>query len=723
VRTRLFLALGLALALGRPSIARADGEDLAGLLNESVVTAASNSAETSRDAPATSTVITGDALRKYGVRTLTEALDLLALGTMSGKNGSGADDIGARGVSIASSDARHFLVLVDGVRANGVAFGTMGLGRTSGIPLEIVDHVEVILGPGSVLYGSNAMLGVINVVTKSAKDFSGARVGFESELLTSVRPWAGYGHTFELGSTEGEVTGEFEYFKQWGPSLYVQPAYGGIDPATGNPYRYTLSPTGTGTWGGADATTFSKTEGGALTGRARLGKFELSYNGQIATGPTNTVGSDFGTDQLTTHRRLLLNLTYADQLTPVMSLRAHAYLNASDDDTTFYSSWEPNCPDSSINCRLDIIQEGVVRGLEVTPSVDWFKNGTFVTLVGGDAEWQSARSVFNEFNAASGAPVLPSYGLFDRQMITMAAYAQQAWNPLPAFGLNLGGRLDYDPRFSPVFSPRVAARVDPWRGGTLKVIYSQAFRAPSFYENYFSHPLEPAAVGLRPEYEQSVEGSVEQRFSAQRLLFGVFATHWTDLIDFYQFTAQEAAAYVSEGKALLPPAYVERNLSSIRNWGFDTAFDGQLAESAIQYGVTLTAAVAMEQDTGSTQATPLPVAPRAFGNAHLSYDLPGDLPTIALAVGAQSARPFEGAFTSGFTPAPYAPAQAILHATVSGQFPAVHGLSYRVSGLYATADREPYRAGPAVGPSPQTPSPSMVPIDRARVLAGLTYEF
>ena len=62
----------------------------------------------------------------------------------------------------------HFLVLVDGHAMNEPLRGSAWTGVGSGVPIEIIDHIEVIVGPGSVLYGSNAMFGLINVVTKRA---------------------------------------------------------------------------------------------------------------------------------------------------------------------------------------------------------------------------------------------------------------------------------------------------------------------------------------------------------------------------------------------------------------------------------------------------------------------------------------------------------------------------------------------------------------------------
>jgi outer membrane receptor for ferrienterochelin and colicins len=720
MKPRTLLGLCAAATMSWSMGARADGEDLAGLLDESVVIAASNTAERGRDAPATSTVITGESLRKYGARTLAEAMDMLALGTMSGRNAGGVE-IGARGLSIAGSNGEHFLLLLDGARMNQILHGTAAF-ELGGIPLDIVDHIEVILGPGSVLYGSNAMLGVINVVTKGAKDFSGPRVGVESELFTSIRPWAGYGTTFELGGVKGEATAEFEYYRRWGPSLYFPPIYGGIDPVTGKPYRYTTSPVGTGVWGGGDSTRTVNAEAPSLVGHIRLGHFELGYAASTVRGPIAGTPDAFDVPSEYFERRLLLNLAYDDQLSAVVRLKAHAYVNGADSQTRIDVTTLPDCTNATITCRLAVQGEGILRGIEVTPSLDWFKNGTFVTLLGIDGGWRSARSLVNEYDEATGAPVRVSLGRFDKTDAAAAAYVQQTWNPLPWIGLNAGGRLDYDPRFSSVLSPRLAGRVDPWTGGTLKVIYSQAFRAPSFYESYFSHPLNPAPDNLQPEREQSLEGSVEQRFSAHRLLFGAFATHWSDLIANYYFSSYEASQYVAEGKALVPPLYQYRNLDSVQNWGFNMAFEGSQFARTLEYGVNLTAAMA-RLDDGRGQTSPLPTAPSIFGNAHVAYDLPGALPTLALAASAQGERPVQDAFMSGFRPIPYVPAQLALHLTVSGPIPVLAGLSYRVTGFYSTTDREPYRIRPDIGPSSVYTSPSLVPIDRARVMVGLQYEF
>jgi outer membrane receptor for ferrienterochelin and colicins len=721
MKARTLTVLVVFASLALPGRARADDDDLDALLNEKVVTGASSVAETTRDAPATSTVITGDELRTYGARTLAEAIDMLSLGAMTAQ-ASDSGEIGARGVLIAHSGGQHFLLLINGQRANDILFGSAIVSRASGIPLEIVDHVEIILGPGSVLYGSNAMLGVINVVTKPAKDFSGARVGIESDLFTSVRPWAGGGTPFKLFGVEGEATGEVEYFRQWGPRLSYDPVYGGLDPTTGQPIRYTSGPQGTGVWGGTESDAQQRIEAGSMLGRVSLGKFALSLGLASNRAPVGSAGGDFDSD---THSRtgvVRANLAYEDLWTPALRMKAHAYVNLQDSTSTLYYSRAPDCALAAGTCQIDVLGESATRGLEVTPSIDWFRNGKFVTTLGAEGVSRGARTILNTYDASNLRPVADSTGMFNRDDMAFAAYAQQTWNPVRWFGLNVGGRLDYDPRFAPVSSPRVAIRVDPWHGGTLKLIYSEAFRAPSFFESYFGHPLSPAADSLRPERERSLEASIEQRFAAQRLLFGAFATNWTDLIQYYQFSAEESAAWVAEGKSTIPPSYQYRNINSVNNWGVNAAFSGSQLSRALEYGVNVTAAIARITDDQEAP-DPLTVSPSLFGNAHVAYHLPGLLPTLALAVSGQGRRPVEDAFSSSFTSYLYSPVQVVVRGTVTGPVPHAPGLSYRLTAFYSSTDREPFLAGPVVSPSAQYRSPALVPIDRARVTVGLQYEF
>ena len=135
----------LALVLGLPCGARAQEEgdaaapsdlgDLESLLGEEVVTTASRSAERSSTAPATVQIIDGATLRRYGIRSLDEALGFLGLGSFvadtSGDYNTGVDT-GFQGVLLRDRN-RHVLVLIDGHVTNAQSTGETRLDVALGV--------------------------------------------------------------------------------------------------------------------------------------------------------------------------------------------------------------------------------------------------------------------------------------------------------------------------------------------------------------------------------------------------------------------------------------------------------------------------------------------------------------------------------------------------------------------------------------------------------------
>src|SRR5262249_23091752 len=158
--------------------------DLEAALSEPIVATASKSAEDESTAPATTTTITADDLRRYGIHSLDEALNYLSLGFIS-QHPLHAVDVGAPGLLVTADFGEHILLLLNGHALNEQWVGTAYFERGAGIPMELIDHIEVILGPSSVLYGANAMLGVINVVTKRAAEYNGFHLIGEMDLVTA----------------------------------------------------------------------------------------------------------------------------------------------------------------------------------------------------------------------------------------------------------------------------------------------------------------------------------------------------------------------------------------------------------------------------------------------------------------------------------------------------------------------------------------------------------
>jgi len=202
-------ALRIAIASAGLSCAvssRADGtSNLSELLNESVITTSSTSAVRASTAPATSVTITAEELRTFGVRTLAEAMDLFAMSVVT-SSPLGAPDVGARGVLLTRDNGKHFLLLVNGHAINDPLYRAARFDQGAGIPIQLVDQIEITVGPGSVLYGSNAMLGVINVITKRAAESATAEVESEYEPGRSVRAGATAGVPFQLFGAASELT-------------------------------------------------------------------------------------------------------------------------------------------------------------------------------------------------------------------------------------------------------------------------------------------------------------------------------------------------------------------------------------------------------------------------------------------------------------------------------------------------------------------------------------
>jgi iron complex outermembrane receptor protein len=144
------------------------------------VTSVAKQPEPYGQAPAAIQVITGDEIRRSGASSIPEALRLADSLDVAQKN-SHDWAISARGFN--TSLANKLLVLVDGRTVYTPLFAGVFWDAHDYL-LEDIDRIEVISGPGGTLWGANAVNGVINITTKSAKDTQGLYVesGGGSEL-------------------------------------------------------------------------------------------------------------------------------------------------------------------------------------------------------------------------------------------------------------------------------------------------------------------------------------------------------------------------------------------------------------------------------------------------------------------------------------------------------------------------------------------------------------
>lgn len=137
------------------------------LLNEQIITA-SKTAQKISDIPASVVVVTRNDIETYGYRTLAEVLEHISgLYLFETYEVQGSENYGVRGF-FNSITNRNMIILVNGVNQTFDYDSTSRLPRVT-VPVEAIDHIEVVRGPMSVIYGSGAFFGAINIITNQDK--------------------------------------------------------------------------------------------------------------------------------------------------------------------------------------------------------------------------------------------------------------------------------------------------------------------------------------------------------------------------------------------------------------------------------------------------------------------------------------------------------------------------------------------------------------------------
>lgn len=163
---------------------------------EEIVVTATRTERTIKDLSATVSVITREDIEASNANSCTDLLNTLP-GLFVQKTGSfGRADVDIRGIG---GGGTAIMVLIDG---RPVKMGLFGCTITHSLPLDNVERIEVIRGPLSVLYGSDALGGVINIITKQVKR------GFETDLTTSYGTYNTQQYRFRYGGN----LGKFNYY-------------------------------------------------------------------------------------------------------------------------------------------------------------------------------------------------------------------------------------------------------------------------------------------------------------------------------------------------------------------------------------------------------------------------------------------------------------------------------------------------------------------------------
>jgi outer membrane receptor protein involved in Fe transport len=171
-RRAVFLAFALTHAVARAN------DDLLQLPLEALleirVIAASSYEQVAAEAPSAVSVITADEIRTRGYRTIAAAL--ASLPGLYVTDDLSYSYLGSRGFNRIGDYNSRFLLSVNGLRTNDALYDMAYIGTEFPLDMALIERIEFAPGPGSSIYGSNAMLGVINIVTRTGADLSGLRV-------------------------------------------------------------------------------------------------------------------------------------------------------------------------------------------------------------------------------------------------------------------------------------------------------------------------------------------------------------------------------------------------------------------------------------------------------------------------------------------------------------------------------------------------------------------
>jgi outer membrane receptor protein involved in Fe transport len=436
------------------------------------------------EAPTSVTIITADEIARYGYRTLSDALRMVRGFYVN--NDRSYDFIGIRGFQRPADYNTHVLILLDGHRANDNVYGQGDLGEGALVTMEEIDRIEVIRGPSSSMYGNSAFFGVVNIVTRRGRDVNGAAVtseggsfGRRSVEVLAGRPFGqdgGFSVSAEAARSDGARDLYYPEFDQ--PSNHFGVARD-LDYADRQNVRASLDVGGLSVQGG-----WNRRRKGVPTG---------AY-GMVFNDPRAFVQDSWGYADITWNRRW----------TPAFGLNLRGFY-----DDYRYLGVEPfesvgngTAPFTVENRDVAI---GRWWGAEARLSGDWTRH-----------RWTAGVEYRrNVDQVQKNVDVSPSLTYLDdhRTSGTGGVYVQDDIRLSQVVSASLGLRGDVYSDFSNPITPRLALIVTPAKMRTFKLLYGEAFRAPTVYETYYAYGPYKANPRLQPERIRTLEFAWEEYVS------------------------------------------------------------------------------------------------------------------------------------------------------------------------------------------------------------------
>ena len=476
------------------------------------VTTASKSAEKLSDAPGIMSVITRQEIEGFGCQNLSDVLNraasmyMLHAGTFMWNVGS------IRGQNISNSD-NHVLILINGRPYRDGMSGGFNNVTYVAFPVEVIDHIEIIRGPGSVLYGTNAYAGVINIITRTAEDKSDYNAAF------------GYGSYDALyGSLSGGVHVNDDLNINFG--LHAFDDKGPEFEFTDTPYQVPM--------GDSIINIMPQPGKGNFTRDNKSVYFNLNYKNlrlnslfsdlkpyglalpftwKMETNPVNGAGIE-----MTSFQRYFADLGYTFDFSDKYSLDVNFTFNR------FKAvGWVQNDPNPD-----------ATKGLTNNPIVEMAFNAKPVKdlniILGGVYD-------YNQFEGAQmNEGELQKYGLY------LQADYRIKWLKCIA-----GGQVNKVDNIDANISPRLGLIANINDNWGIKALYSTAFRNAYPMESYVKHNSFLGNPDLKPELIGTFDGQVYFQNDAMQASVTVFRSHLSQLINRVYDTLSRKMIYQNTG--------------------------------------------------------------------------------------------------------------------------------------------------------------------------------
>jgi vitamin B12 transporter len=491
------------------------------------------------DLPASVTVLQGADLRARGVTSVADALrEVPGVGIARSGSFMGVTSVFTRG-----GQGSYTKVLIDGVPMP--ATQPSGGFDWSTLSTDNVERIEVVRGPSSVVWGSDAVTGVVNVITRSGR--GGPR------MSAAVR-----------AGNLGTVDGEAQVSRSTQAATY---SVGLAHHRTDGIYPFNNANGQTVFSGRADAAIDEKTDG----------SFSIRYTDNVAHYPTDGSGNPVDSNAFTSANQLALDARLRRILTSRLSVQGAVAASAHDGGTDDAAG--QGSTDSFETLDHFTRRSAELRGMATLGT------GTVAT-VGGVVEQQAQRS-----QSQSGG-AFPSNSVFGAVRHNHAAFAELV-NATAKSTVTLGGRVDGNEEFGTFGTFRVAGQLEVLPGTRVRANVGTAYRQPAFEESFTTNQFfSRGNPHLRPEHSRSWEAGVSYG-SAVRIEATYFNQRFADMIDYNGAAADPEPNYNNIAKAQANGVEVELHHPAVFGVFFDlsgSVLDSKVLESGNSASPTATLA-------------------------------------------------------------------------------------------------------------------------------------